>query len=305
MNIAIPENRFNVRIIPKGGDHMADKKGTGKPEGSKGGGGLFSGLVIIWLLLVTGVAGFAAWMVINDQMAGKDRLETRISELEKRAQTVKGKIGASGDLKDTAALESQLASLEKRLAQTEQGMANLSGNTAVPVVSTTTAPSANASGACDCNDLVSRLQKVEADIVACRDGVKTPAVSQKEAEPAPKKAAVRSASKSRSRKKKQVARARKNTYKSPAYESRSYPEQPLTTVSVPPSRPRDSVTADDLSPSSSVYDISMRIGPSYGYSSNEQRGLSKLAPGAAVYPSLNSPDLSTSSTYMDNSLPNY
>ncbi|GBC61694.1 hypothetical protein DENIS_2656 [Desulfonema ishimotonii] len=223
-----------------------------KPRGSgKSGGSMLMVIVLLWLVLLTGLGAFFVMIVNNPK---EEDLETRLAKLEGRSSKVVRKIKPAAGVGDDA-----FKSLDARLSKLE----NAQG-------ATVTAADSAGAGACNCDDLVSRLEKLEAAMVAKKD--ESPKPVARAAVPVKKQKKVRPR-----RRKKTIAR------RSSPKASVSAPAPVVAQKAAEPAA-RSTLRYEDTYGRESVYDMTRRLAPRYTYTGQEMDSLSTLAPGAAIYP---------------------
>jgi uncharacterized coiled-coil protein SlyX len=232
-------------------------------------------LLVLWLIGLTALA----FMLMKGQQ--ENPLEDRVAKLEKKASTVVGKITpAAGNAKEDKVSSSQLAAMNNRINLMEKKIGELKTAQAPAPSSVTPPPSSkpvaapSAEPQCNCDDLVSRLAKLEALMLAKKTEVK------KEAKPV---------ARAKKKPKRTVRRAKRKTPK-PKRVVRRYTPEPEPVFISRPVTPEEPAKTRDISYSEkdkiydSVYDISMRFGPMYGETTKDLDSLRNLAPGAAIYP---------------------
>ena len=249
---------------------MAEKKSRGKSSGK---GGILSVVLVVWLILLTG-AGVLFVLFINNPKEGN--LENRLARLESRKKVVrkvKPVTSAAGADQDA------LQAVEGRLVSLEQQMKKMG---AAPVPRTPEKrDTTSVSGTCQCDDLLSRLDKLESAMLA--KAVAKPVVAKAK----PRK------------KKKKIRRRRKKVAKRPVPASRK--TVPAVSAARPKEAPvvtyRSGLRYEDNYSRESIYDMTRRLAPIYSYNGQETNNLSTLAPGAAIYPDY-------SNSYINRSLSN-
>lgn len=285
-----------------GDDGGKKSKNAGKSRNPRNGrGSLVLVLVVLWLIGLTAAVAF-----FNLPMgAGPGDIENRVADLEKRASQVR-KAVPSPDGGDASALAERVDRLEARLG---------AGGGAV---SASAAGSADgfADGNCPCDRILSRLDRLENRTVAAGAPSASPPVSTDAAEapadetatapePAPKKAASTRVARKSVRPGMRKPQPPRDV---PGVEVRSFgrdgrmrapvapPSAGAVSRPVPapvPSAPvysRDGALSEDMQrgyQTESVYDITRRMAPMYGYTEGEMRRVERLAPGAAIYPGNN------------------
>ena len=289
------------------------KKKSKRPEKSgnsrNGRGSLVLVLVVLWLL---GLTAAVAFFNLTGGPGGTGDMETRLARLEQRAGQVRGAVpppGADG----LGVLTDRVNALEARLADAGNGAGNGGSSAGAGI-----APVAM-DGDCPCDLILSRLDRLENRMTVAAAGTSAPAEAKK-AE-ADRDATEKKAEASESRPEKAAAPAARTTRKSVRPGTRK-PEPPRDIPGVAvrafrrDGRPRDPVMAPTVAPrgtpapsapvyspapaysrdgafsedirrnnqSESVYDITRRMAPMYGYTEDESRRMERLAPGAAIYP---------------------
>ncbi|QTA81746.1 Uncharacterized protein dnl_40950 [Desulfonema limicola] len=244
-----------------------------------------NGLVMV--VLVLWLAGLTAlfFMLMKNQ---KDNpIEARVARLEEKASKVVGKIPkpeSTGSNNDIGMLNQRISQLELKIGELQQG-----GITTSAVDTKTSNASEDP---CNCNEFASRLDKLEALVLAknkVTGNSKTaeikPAAKEKSVSTAKKKTVKRAAKKRTPRYTKSLA----SSQAKPKIISRSASAK--TDYTAPANYDNDYI-------GDSVYEISTRFGPMYGgYSNEEMRSISRLAPGAAIYPDSSPSNYGTVKTY--------
>jgi len=233
--------------------------------------GLVTVVLVLWLIGLTALF----FMLMKNQ---KDNpIEARIAKLEARASKVVGKIpkpGATGSNSDIAMLNQRISQIELKLGKIKPG-----GSITTAAVDTSAAP---ASGEpCNCNEFASRLDKLEAMVLAKNTSSGITAAA--DIKPRANKKAVRTP------KKKTVKRSAKR--RTPRYKkavvSRQAKPQIIARAALTKTDSAVNTDYDQDYIGDSVYEMTTRFGTMYGgYSNEEMMNLSRLAPGAAIYPGL-------------------
>lgn len=240
------------------------KSGAGRSTFS-GSSGILTIIIFLWL------AGLTALTVMFLKGSASTDLEERVVRLEAKASAVSRKVDPARG-QQLAALESRLNNLEQRFG----------GGSPVTSAAATVPASGTDAADCDCGGLQDRIEKLETLVTAMvtDDGSKTVKVAATSDAP---KETVTAEPKTTPRK--AVAPKPKKTAKKRVAKKRSIAKAPAS----PPAYPGDDSDAyytryDPRYGGESVFDITQRIDPNYTRTENEQLGVRKLAPGAAVYP---------------------
>jgi hypothetical protein len=272
------------------------KKTKDQDSGRKSGGSsLGKGLMLIILLWLAGLTAFA-WM----NRPSENSLEPRVAKLEKRTATVGGKIPKPGSEKNSAstasaqqmdALEGRLETLEKKLAAVSA--AEISGSSSKGTPGGEKSPAA--AGGSPWEEMKNRVDELEARLLACGACSESPAQSSASASAAG--TGIKEKTETKAAPKKAAARLPRKKSK-PAKVARRAPA-PAKTGSRG-SSPKKAAAVGSYEHYDSLYEISMRMGPQYGYTDRDAMRFSRMAPGAAVHPTSNptrQSSLSGSSTY--------
>lgn len=296
-------------------DGKKAKKTKKTKSSSNGRGSLVLVLVVLWLIGLTAAVAF-----FNLPMGtGTPDLENRVSALEQRAGQARGTISPPG-VDDLGTLTDRVNELEERLnagggAAASAAAAGASGDAGAMA------------GDCPCDRILSRLDRLENRVATAGAGdaaapetadsengtaqARSAAASDDSGDSGAESAEAPPARSASSR----VARksVRPGTRKPqpprdiPGVEVRSFgrdgrPRAPMTAPRAaaptprampapsPPVYARDGNLDDNLQQSTqteSVYDITRRMAPMYGYTEGEMRRMEQLAPGAAIYPGNN------------------
>ncbi len=243
-------------------------------------GGLVLVLLFIWLAGLTGLFFYTM------QSKGASNLETRISALERRSTKVVRKINPAGG-KQLANLEKRVNQLEKRLSDTTNMAGNISDDTQASATK----------GSCNCSELVSRLDNLEralaaksgqtkalsSDLTAAGMSDKRASAKNTETELKGKKTSLKSqkvVKKRRKRKARKIAKHKRATYRKVYGASRE--TLPYGAYSGPS---RQNYTKyDPMYGGDSVFDMTRRMGSMVDSTESQTKSITRLAPGAAVYP---------------------
>jgi hypothetical protein len=291
------------------GGKKAKKTKKSKSSGN-GRGSLLLVLVVLWLV---GLTAAVAFFNLSEGPGSSD-LEGRVSALERRSGQVRGTIVPPG-ADDLGTLTDRVDELERRIGG--------DGGAAAANADGTAGTAGAVADDCPCDRILSRLDQLESRVATAGAGdengdaaasagsdtvqARSPAASEDSAESAEAPPA-RSASPRMARKSVRPGTRKPRPPRDiPGVEVRSFGREgrPRTPTTAPrtaapapraapaPSQPvyaRDGKLDDDLqqrTQTESVYDITRRMAPMYGYTEGEMRRVERLAPGAAIYPGNN------------------
>lgn len=278
-----------------------------------GRGSLVLVLIVLWLIGLTAAVAFFN-LFMGPGPAGN--LEGRVARLERQAGEVRGTVPPPG-ADDLATLTDRMDQLEARVAG---GAAGTAGG-----AETADAAAGTMAGDCPCDRILSRLDRLEDRMVAMAGEGDEPATAAAEETPSESQAAAdadaaedtETAAEETAPAPRKVARktVRPGTRKPrppqdiPGVEVRSYgrdgrvrepvlrpdrtANQARTSARPAPAEPvysRDGAFSEDVrrgTQTESVYEITRRMAPLYGYTEGEMRNMERLAPGAAIYPGNN------------------
>jgi hypothetical protein len=288
------------------------KKTKKSKSSSNGRGSLVLVLVVLWLIGLTAAVAF-----FNLPMGGgAPDLENRVSALEQRAGQARGAISPPG-VDDLGTLTDRVNELEERL--------NAGGAaTASAAASGASGDAGAVAGDCPCDRILGRLDRLENRVATAGAGdggapaaaaaenetaqARSAAASDDAGDESAEAPAARSASPRVARKSVRPGTRKPQPPRNiPGVEVRSFgrdgrPRAPMAAPRTaapaprampapsPPVYARDGNLDDNLQQSTqteSVYDITRRMAPMYGYTEGEMRRMEQLAPGAAIYPGNN------------------
>lgn len=268
---------------------------------NNGGTTVLTAILVVVILIVGAVSYFGYTELKRIEAAaaggGDAVLEQRVQKLEERAAAVVKKVEGDATTPDVDA--EKIAAMEQRIDQLEQGL-----QSAAPTTGDGTAMAVSGEP-CDCEQLNERLSGLENAVASLKP---ESAGTASRVTPTEKKAEAQVSEKTTPARK--VERAPKSRSRSVAVKRpRSRKPRAATALAPAAVQPatrdfqRAGTNPYDLEEGErgyrSLYEISRGFGPTYGYSANQERGLSKLSPGVAVYPSTDTPYATTSTTYMD------
>lgn len=237
-------------------------KDTSKPSKT---GALVVALMVLWL------AGLTALVLVNLQKPAAGDLDTRVANLETKANSLVGRIHPPGD-KELNNLEDRLIDLEKRIADFTSG-------DAMPVTAET--------GGCDCQRLENRLAALETAVDSepgstILSGVRGGQAPDTGTQPQAGETASQTAAQNRSDGPEKGTRPERKT----AAKAKSKTAAGKTLPMQQPRIPKEGDEASRSNPdygSRNLHDMNRRYVPIYQGASNEAGSRGLLGPGSGGY----------------------